>query len=193
MAIRHDVVTHPFTIDFIRIKARQLCRRSDVSRSDHDEMQQEMRLYLWKKAHLFDPSRGNIEAFVTTAINSWVGMQLRRLERLKRRGEAGALSLERTSIENEGDVTSLGSVLTDADRDRRTGATSPDPIASHDLQDALDHALHHLTSRERSLLAYVADHGVSAAARKQNVSRRQIYNALARMRSRFEDAGLGTA
>ncbi|MHC4247365.1 MAG: hypothetical protein ACYSUU_11245 [Planctomycetota bacterium] len=50
-------------------------------------MQQEMRLYLWKKADLFDPSRGNIEAFVTTAINSWVGMQLRRLERLKRRGE----------------------------------------------------------------------------------------------------------
>ena len=193
MAIRHDVVTHPFTIDFIRIKARQLCRRSDVSRSDHDEMQQEMRLYLWKKAHLFDPSRGNIEAFVTTAINSWVGMQLRRLERLKRRGEAGALSLERTSIENEGDVTSLGSVLTDADLDRRTGATSPDPIESHDLQEALNHALRHLTRRERSLLAYVADYGVSAAAHKHNVSRRQIYNALARMRSRFEDAGLGAA
>ncbi len=193
MAIRHDVVTHAFTIDFIRIKARQLCRRSDVSRSDHDEMQQEMLLYLWKKAHLFDPSRGNIEAFVTTAINSWVGMQLRRMERLKRRGEAAALSLERTSIENEGDVTSLGSVLTGADRDRRTGATSPDPVESHDLQDALDHALGHLTTRERALLAYVADHGVSAAARKQSVSRRQIYNALTRMRSRFEDAGLGAA
>lgn len=193
MATRHDVVTHPFTVDFIRIKARQLCRRSDVSRSDQDDMQQEMRLYLWKKAHLFDPGRGNIEAFVTTAINSWVAMHLRGLDRIKRRGEASAISLERTLIENDGDVTALGSVITDADRDRRHNGASPDPAESHDLRDAIDHALGHLTGQERSLLEYVAEHGISAAARTRKVSRRQIYNALERMRSRFEDAGLGYA
>ncbi|MEM7622998.1 MAG: sigma factor [Planctomycetota bacterium] len=193
MATRHDVVTHPFTIDLIRIKARQLCRRSDVSRSDQDDMQQEMRLYLWKKAHLFDPGRGNIEAFVTTAINSWVAMHLRGLDRIKRRGDATAISLERTLIENEGDVTSLGSVITDADRGRRNNAGSPDPVESHDLRDAIDHALAQLTGQERSLLEYVAEHGISAAARTRKVSRRQIYNALEGMRSRFEDAGLGSA
>lgn len=193
MATRHDVVTHPFTVDFIRIKARQLCRRSDVSRSDQDDMQQEMRLYLWKKAHLFDPGRGNVEAFVTTAINSWVGMHLRGLDRIKRRGEARAISLERTLMENDGDVTALGAVVTEADRDRRHHAASSDPADSYDLHDAIDHALGHMTRQERSLLEYVSEHGVSAAARTRKVSRRQIYNALERMRSRFEDAGLGAA
>jgi hypothetical protein len=44
-----------------------------------------MRLYLLEKAHLFDPVRGNLEAFVTNAINTWVGMELRYRERDKRR------------------------------------------------------------------------------------------------------------
>jgi len=193
LTIGDELLADRFTIDFIRIKARQLCRRSDVSRSDQDDMQQEMRLYLWKKAHLFDPGRGNIEAFVTTAINSWVGMHLRGLDRIKRRGEASAISLERTLIENDGDVTCLGSVITDADRGRRYEAASPDPVESHDLQEAVGHALAQLTGEDRSLLEYISEHGVSAAARTRKVSRRQIYNALERMRSRFEDAGLGSA
>ncbi|MEO0716048.1 MAG: hypothetical protein AAFY58_03550, partial [Planctomycetota bacterium] len=112
---------------------------------------------------------------------------------LKRRGEASAISLERTLIENDGDVTPLGAVVTDADRDRRYNAASPDPTESHDLRDAIDHALGHLTRQKRSLLEYIAEKGVSAAARTRKVSRRQIYNALECMRLRFEDAGLGSA
>jgi len=193
MATRHNIVSHPFTVSLIKRKAAQLCRRTDFSRSDSEDLQQEMALYLLKKARLFDPERGNLEAFVTTALDSWVRMHLRGLDRIKRRGDATAISLERTLIENEGDSTALGSVVTDADRGRRFNAASPDPVDSHDLRDAIDHALGRLTGEERSLLECVAEHGVSAAARTRNVSRRQIYNALDRMRSRFEDAGLGSA
>ena len=191
MAIAHDVVTHPFTINFIQIKAAQLCRRTDVSRSDRDDMQQDMLLYLWKKAHLFDPARGTIEAFVTTAVNSWVGMELRRRDRQKRREDYRAISLEGTTIECEGDTETLDALLSDADLHRRTQQSGHSPIELIDLRDALRCALSKLSKREHSLLVHVAEHGVASAARKHHVSRRQIENALARMRSRFEDAGLG--
>ncbi len=191
MAIRHDVVSHPFTIDFIRIKACQLCRRTDIPCSDRDDIQQEMKLYLWKKAHLFDPDRGNIEAFVTVAVRSWIGMELRRRARLKRHPESHAMPSERTPIENDGDMTTLAAVLRETDLHRRLGISPIDDIAAFELHEAIVHALRQLTDDERALLDHVVEHGVAGTARKHDVSRRQVTNALRRMRSRFEDAGLG--
>lgn len=191
MSIHHDIVTHPFTINLIRIKAAQLCRRSDFTRSDGDEMRQEMQLYIWTKTHLFNPTRGNIEGFVTNAINSWVGMELRRRHRLKRHAELHALSLERTTIEQDGDAIMLGEVLQEADLHRRTRARTPDPIGQLELAEAVAHATSTLTPHVREILNHVAEHGVASTARKHDVSRRQINNALTRMRARFEDAGLG--
>jgi len=193
MAERHDVVSNPYTATLIRIKARQLCRRTDFSKSDFDDLRQEMLIYLLEKAHLFDPIRGNIEAFVTTVIKSWVGMELRRRDRLKRRAGHHASSLERTPIESDGDATTLGAVLRDSDLHRRTHANRADPIEQIDLGEAVARAVGNLTPNERSLLAHVAEHGVASTARERRVSRRQINNAIARMRARFEDAGLGAA
>jgi hypothetical protein len=191
MTVRPAVVTHPFTINFVQIKAGQLCRRSDFSRSDSEELQQGMVLYLWKKAHLFDPARGNIEAFVTNALTSWVGMELRRRSRLKRRCDYQAISLERTTIECDGDTDSLDSVISESDQERRTQRSGLSPIEMIALREALTHGMGRLSARDRELLLHVAEHGVASAARKSRVSRRQIENAIARMRSRFEDAGLG--
>lgn len=190
MAIRHDVVSHPFTVGFVQIKAAQLCRRSDFSRSDDDDLRQEMLLYVWKKAHLFDPARGNIEAFVTTAIKSWVAMELRRRFRLKRCGDYKAVSLKGTMIECHGDIETLGAVLREADLHRRTQQARPSSIDLIDLQDAVRHAFTMLSPHERELLIHVAEHDVSSAARKRHVSRRQIEKAVTQMRARFEDAGL---
>lgn len=188
----HDLILdHDLTSTLIRIKARQLCRRSDFSRSDFDDLRQGMFLYVLEKSHLFDSQRGTIEAFVTNAVNTWVAMLLRSRSRLKRSGDSQAISLEGTLIERDGEETSLKAVLSIADLQRRTGAHTRDPIDQIDLRDAMARAVSTLTSDEQSLLRHVAEHGVASAARKHHVSRRQIENALARMRSRFEDAGLG--
>lgn len=191
MAIRHSVVSHPFTINFVQIKAAQLCRRSDFSRSDNDDLRQEMLLYVWKKAHLFDPARGNIEAFVTTAIKSWVAMELRHRSRLKRCGDYQTVSIEGTTIECDGDTETLCAVLREADLHRHTQQDGLSSIDLIDLQDAVEHAFMMLSPHERDLLTHIAEHGVSSTARKRHVSRRQIEKAVVQMRVRFEDAGLG--
>lgn len=190
MANSHEIVTHPFTITLIRIKAAQLCRRSDFSRSDRDDLQQEMELYLLRKAHLFDSERGNIEAFVTTSINSWVGMTLRFRARDKRRPGLHAFSLEGTEIDNDGEADTLAAVLSAADLARRTQHDRLTPSELIDLRDCLHSVLAALSPSERALVALVADRGVAGAARARKVSRRQIENAMARIRARFDDEGL---
>jgi len=190
MANSHKIVTHPFTITLIRIKAAQLCRRSDFSRSDRDDLQQEMELYLLRKAHLFDSERGNIEAFVTTSINSWVGMTLRFRARNKRRPGLHAVSLEGTEIDNDGEADTLAAILSAADLARRTQHHSLKASELVDLRDCLQSVLAALSPSERALVALVADRGVAGAARARKVSRRQIENAMARIRARFDDEGL---
>ncbi len=192
MAGRHDIVSDPFTVTLIRIKARQLCRRSDFSRSDYDDIRQGMRLYLLEKAHLFDPVRGNLEAFVTKAINTWVGMQLRYRERDKRRESYKAVSLERTPVECDGDVTTLGQVLLEEDGRRLTQTDPLSSVEQFELREAVQHAMQNVQPEDRAILIHAAEHGVASAARAFSRSRRQVLNVLARARVHFEKAGLGS-
>lgn len=191
MAERRDIVSDPFTVALIRIKARQLCRRSDFSRSDYDDIRQSMRLYLLEKAHLFDPVRGNLEAFVTNAINTWVGMELRYRERDKRRESYKAVSLEGTPVECNGDVTTLGQVLLEEDGRRLTQTDPQSPIEQLELREAVQHAMQNVQPKDRAILIHAAEHGVASAARAFGQSRRQVLNTLARARIHFEKAGLG--
>jgi len=191
MADRCDIVTNPFTATLIRIKAHQLCRRTDFSRSDYDDLKQDMLLYLLQKAHLYDSMRGSVEAFVTNAVNTWVGLHLRHRARDKRREGYRAISLEGAFIEHDGQTDPLGTVLGEEDLRRRTLRSSLSSIELIELQDAIQCVLKTLTPSERSLLVHVATHGVASAARQRHVSRRQINKALTQMRTRFMDAGLG--
>ncbi|MCL4199574.1 MAG: hypothetical protein KJZ69_18925 [Phycisphaerales bacterium] len=196
METRHDVVNHPCTADLIKTKARQLCRRSDFPSSDLDECEQEMRIYVWRKSHLYDPARGCVEAFVNTALRSWIGMELRRRHRHKRWNGRPTISIERTKIECDGDAASLGSMLGEADGPRHTLRSRPAPLDLLILQERVRHGLAQLTPEERDLLHHVAEYGVVSAAREWSerlgrpFSRRQISNEMARIRLRFGDPRL---
>ena len=199
MAQGHPVVSDPFTAKLIRIKAAQLCRRSDFSMSDYDDLSQGMVAYLIEKSHLFDPDRGNVEAFVTTAINTFVRMELRFRSRDKRAGNIVAVSLEQTEISSPLGSRALREAATATDGQRRTGSVLADDFEAVDLEDALDHAMSRLNPDDRELIRHVAEHGWSSASREwtermgRPVCRRWIERRLAALRSTFEDAGLGAA
>jgi len=191
MAERRDIVSDPFTVTLIRIKARQLCRRSDFSRSDYDDLRQGMRLYLIEKVHLFDPVRGNLEAFVTRAVRTWVAMHLRWRSRDKRRESYKAVSLEGTPVICDGVKTTLAAVLLEEDGQRLTRTYPISAVEQFELREAIVHAMQHLEPQDRAILVHVAEHGVASAAKTFGISRRQVDNALARARACFEKSGLG--
>ena len=193
MAEGHSVVSDPFTVTFIRVKARQLCRRSDFSPSDCEDLQQGMRAYLLEKAHLFDPARGNMEAFVTEVVRTWVAIHLRYRGREKRRDARRAASLERTHVECDGDVRPLGETILEEEGHRRLQTEFRSDIEQFELREDIRHVLAGLSRDERDLLAHVAEHGMTRTARARGTSRRQIRKAMARIRDAFEQAGLAPA
>lgn len=192
MSTPQSLVTDPFTIQLVRVKARKLCRRSDFSCSDLEDLTQGMLLHLVEKQHLFDPSRGCLEAFVTAAVNSWIKMELRYRGRAKRREAATTLSLEGIELTVDGDVETLGGTIGLTDLLRRTLGHQSSPIERLEIVEAVQHALGGLSQAEQTLLRQVAFNGVAGTARQRRVSRRKVESALARMRDRFIDAGLGS-
>ena len=190
MASSHDVVSNPYAQSLIRIKARQLCRRADFSRSDLEDLHQEMKLYLLKVGHLFDPTRARVETFIARAINSCIAMILRDRRRDKRRIDVERVSLEGTELPGDNETFSLWGELSTDDLFRRTGKMPDDPVKAIDAQDAFAWAMDQLCADDREIAALVMEHGKAGAARERGVSRRQIDNALQRMRRHFELAGL---
>lgn len=186
MTSRTDIVSHPFAANLIRRKAQQLSRRPGFSRSDEDDLKQGMLLYLWTASRLFNPARGNIEAFIVTAVRSWMDMEVRR-----RRAEMRFTGVPDTSLDStlvncgEGEFSAMADLIGTADANRRLGREAHELLADLDLREAVARVTSRLTQSELQFMRDVIDGGVAGAARKRRVSRRQILAKLAAIRARF--------
>src|SRR5690606_8526678 len=116
---RDHVICSTFTATLIRIKAAQLCRPTDFSWSDRDDLTQPMLLLRQEKSHLFDAATRNIEALATKDIVPWMTTELRFRGRDKFRGDYEAISPEGTLVECDGDAVPVRTVLGAADQHRR--------------------------------------------------------------------------
>lgn len=161
--------------DLIRARAWQLCRRSDFSSSDYDDLRQAMLLHLIRTTHLYDPARGTPTAFAEVVLANWSAQHLRDRSRLKR-------SLHRTrSIEELGEAPSI---------DRRWRPATPVPQRAHE-RDMYRRCLLALSPQQLRLLADAALRGERWTARAHGLSRRQVRNELEAIRAAcriFSDA-----
>lgn len=184
MTSRSDVVSHPFTADLIRRKAMFLSRSPGFSRAEEDDLRQEMALFLLTKADLFDASRGSIQAFATSVVTSWIGMEVRRRKGVKRRAAGRTLSLDEEQSGHYSRRSCISDRMNDADGGRRTGTTPRTPAEDAAIRDeaALVDAM--LTPRERILLRDVVELGITGAAEKRKVSRWILLPRLEAIRTR---------
>jgi len=192
MTSRTDIVSHPFAANLIRRKAQQLARRPGFSRSDEDDLKQGMLLYLWTASRLFNPARGNVEAFIVTAVRSWIDMEVR-----KRRAEMRFTGVPDTSLDStlvncgDGEFSALADLIGTADANRRLGREARDLLADLDLREAVARVTSRLTQGEMQFMRDVIDGGVAGAARKRRVSRRQILANLTAIREHFTQKRAG--
>lgn len=171
----------------IKSKARQLCRRSGFSRSDEDDLVQELTLRLLEKEHLYDPTRGaTLDTFADRVITSAVKMILRDRRRLKRAAGFTAVSLESTTVIVDGKPVYLTEAIGDADLERVTLSKRHSPAPEAELAEVLDGLAPELVDVAHRL----QDGTVASVARDLTTSRRQVYGAMARIRQHFEDTGL---
>ena len=175
----------------LRVKARQLTRRTDFSRTDRQDIEQALATHVLAKAHLFDPGRASVHTFIERVVDSAVAMILRRRGRLKRAAGLSAESLYEPADAGRENGMLLGELLLDGEDGRRPGSRGlPDQA---DRGRALDVArvLASLPPDLRDIARRRASATVAEIARDLDTSRRQVRKALDAIRSRFEVAGFG--
>jgi len=70
----------------IRVKASQLARRPEFSKSDADDIEQDLALQIYLKINQYDSSRSSLNTFLARVVDSSVAMMIRDRGRLKRGG-----------------------------------------------------------------------------------------------------------
>ena len=173
----------------IRIRARQLVGKAGFSKSDCDDLAQDMKLDLWRRLSKFDASKAPFDAFVDRVVRHRVAsiIEGRRAQRRDCRRQrslndtpqhAGSTSTER------GDAVGLDQVY------RRTGPPSHSLEDLRDLEVDVDAALSRLPPRLRELCRHLRAKTPTEVSQETGIPRGSLYEAIEELRRHFRDAGL---
>jgi RNA polymerase sigma-70 factor (ECF subfamily) len=185
----NDFVLTDYARKLIRFKARQLCRLHSFSKSDEEDLQQELWLAVVNQAAKFDPARASLDTFIDRVVNTAVAMVLRDRQRQKRSNGFQAMSLDRTPADGHGNEP-LSAKVSEDDLARRVGTEPADETDRRETAEAVASALAKLPDELRDVCRRVMGGSISSAAQDLETSRRQIRNALAAARPFFEQAGV---
>ena len=174
----------------IRIKARQLVRRPSFSRTDEEDLVQEMTMYLLTHATDFDPSRGEAKSFVSVVIDTAAA----NLVRKQRRKASKPDGVEIQSLASSVDLPGVGPVQLDSlisieDMQRRTRSCSPNEIELLDDKDAFESAFTKLPGNLKRICNELMSVSPAVAARNLGINRHQMINALETIREYFSGTG----
>ena len=179
----HAALTTDCITTLLKFKARQLRRRPEFRGAEMEELQQELALHVAQRAHLFDPKRGHVVAFITVVVDTAAAIMCRDRLRLKRGSGVQPQSLEGSMLLNEGQKVSLLELLLEDDlRRHQGGQASADPCERVDLADAIE-SLPPLLSQIAKL--FMADGCEATIARDLGISRRQVRKAIDELREHF--------
>ena len=170
---------------FIREKARQLVAKVRASNIDQDEIEQKLRIKLWRNQKSFDPQKGDWQAFAKTVVIRCAATILRD-RRAQRRNPARIGSLNVSITNRAGRSAELATTISES---------AGHPSFRHhedlvDLQLDVSEALGDLDDEDRELCESLMLDSASEAARERRVPRTTLNDAIHKLREPLENAGL---
>ena len=123
-----------FAATVIRTKARQLSRQGNFSRSDIPDLEQEMKLRLWKRLRRFNPKKAPWEVFVVTVVERHAATIVEAYKRQKRDGADRVEYLSKRIELSDAKSTLLAHALTNEDQEATRGCYRENEYALVDLR-----------------------------------------------------------
>jgi RNA polymerase sigma-70 factor (ECF subfamily) len=185
-----EPIIDQFTARLIRRKARQLVGRAGFSRSDREDIEQELRLKLVKHFSSYDSGQGHRHAFVTAVVERHAANLLRDKQAEKRdHRRVRSLNVVIADDEDEGPVE-LGDTISRRELDARLGRSTGDQHHLAELVLDTAEVIAGLTPELRKLAERLKTDSVSRVARDLRVPRTTLNGRIRELRQRFERAGL---
>lgn len=170
-----------YASSLIKFKARQLSRRSGFSRTDRDDIEQDLWTDLLERLPRYDPAQASLNTFVARVIEHKV-VSLLRFHLAERRSHVREeFSLNDTVVDSDGHEIEQQTTLNESAIDTR---------ARDDLQRDVADVLARLPDELRAAALELAFGTPNAARGNLGISRRAMTRAMDELRESFRDAGL---
>jgi RNA polymerase sigma-70 factor (ECF subfamily) len=166
-----------YAIRYARQKAKELVGHFGFTKSDRDDIEQELLLDLLERSANFDPQRAEPRAFITLVVQRKISTLIRRRLAEKRRFDQVASSLDDEAAEE---------VMTRF----RTGEPTRIDQDFVDLQTDVESVLERLPPDLRELCEHLKSKTLSEISRELGIPRSTLAGRVKKLRRRFEDAGL---
>jgi RNA polymerase sigma factor (sigma-70 family) len=168
-----------FARDLIRKKAARLVGRAGLTRSDREDLEQELALRLLQRWPAFRPDKGRRATFVRLVVDHAAADLVRR-RRAKKRGPARLASLDALARTRDDGLAELARAL---------GGT-PGPEGREDLRIDVAGALARLPPDLRAAAEALMAWSFAEAARQLGLAPSTLRDRARRVREVFEQAGL---
>jgi len=183
-------VTDRFTTRLIRQTARRLIDQQVFSRSDFEDLVQEMTLTLVERRAGFDPRRARWSTFVRTVVQR-TAISLRRIRMSERRGGGQTtLSLNVAIRDEDCRPTELASQVHLGQLPSHLGRVDRSAQQQREFEFDLASVLAGLPAEAQALCRQLQHGSVTAVARQQGVARSTLVHRLGKLRKAFQAAGL---
>ncbi|MEX0718029.1 MAG: sigma-70 family RNA polymerase sigma factor [Planctomycetaceae bacterium] len=186
--IEHEL-TKGFAARLIRRKAKQLVGRGGFTRTDRADLEQEMKLRVWKRFPQFDPAKAHWNAFVTTVVERHCASILQRARRRKRVDSITSASLSELVENWDDELVELGDVIGPEDRERMIGRYVDGFEDQSELKLDVAEVMERLPEDLRRLCDLLKIHNVAEAARELGLPRTTVSSMVSRLRQAFVFAG----
>lgn len=178
-----------FSARLIRLKARQLVGKAGFTRSDQDDLEQELTLKLLKNRAAFDPAQSHWHAFVTTVVERHAATLLRN-KRVEKRDHKRVTSLHFIVEDPVNGPCELADMVGRREADTRLGLSTPSDHDLAQLEHDIASILGTLLPQWRDVCERLKEKPISEVARELGIPRTTFYDLLRRLRSHFESAKL---
>ena len=179
-----------YAVKLIRHKARQLVGRAGFVEADRHDLEQELVLDLLRRLPRFDPTLAKRETFIARLVEHQVATLVESQKAGIRDYRRCAGSLDERREEPDGTSADGPPVLDQDEYLRETVAASRRDEELHALRLDLEKVLAELPVDLRALCARLQASSVSDVSRETGVPRGTVYEAIRRLRTRFERADL---
>lgn len=181
----------PFTRGFVRKAARQLARQYGVVLGDRDEIEQRLYLKLASRLHEADPDDPQWKAFVAKAVGRHIASMIRDAEAEKRDHRRTSSLHVVIGSDEEGPIELADTISEDQTPARRTQERRAEQELVELRIDLAACIAGLCDGRHREFCERLKYDSISQVARDMGIARTTLNTWLAKLRSRFEEQGLG--
>ncbi|MEX0716604.1 MAG: hypothetical protein WD066_08455 [Planctomycetaceae bacterium] len=179
-------LTRGFTAKMIRQKAKQLIGHFGFTKSDRNDLEQELKLAVLERADQFDPAVANWDAFVTMIVDHAIVTLIVERWAEKREFRHEVASLSTLVPDPDGEMVEISTQIGEQHLERVTETSWPHHAEEYHLEHDLEVALSRMPPDLRDLCERLKREPVIDIARDLAMSRTKLYRTLEWIREFFE-------